>query len=148
VLSNPLGMHNTKTPRRRVIWRRLPNWKQAIPGGAQKTRLWLLRSQSEGLVRSQGAARARSVVRRHADFSGIGGAARRLPPLWQVQAGTARLSGGQSALHQAVCLRDTRRKTDRENDYCKIGSNRLGFLSKTRRPCYIKERVRSWSKSG
>ena len=31
MLSSPLGMHNTKTPRRRVISRRLPNWKQAIP---------------------------------------------------------------------------------------------------------------------
>ena len=37
------------------------------------------------------AARAGSFVRRHADFSGIGGAARRLPPLWQGEAATARL---------------------------------------------------------
>ena len=32
MLSNPLGSSNTKTPRPRVISRRLPNWKQAIGG--------------------------------------------------------------------------------------------------------------------
>src|ERR1700752_4137881 len=40
----------------------------------------------------------------HADFSRIGGAAPRLPSLWQGEARAARLSGGQSALHPALCL--------------------------------------------
>jgi hypothetical protein len=43
--------------------------------GVQKNGLRLLRSGPDGLVRSQGAPSARSVVRGHADFSGIGGAA-------------------------------------------------------------------------
>src|ERR1017187_10494963 len=34
----------------------------------------------------------------------VGGAAGRVPPLWQGEAGTARLSGGQSALHQVLCV--------------------------------------------
>ena len=72
--------------------------------GAQKNGLRLLRSHPDGLVRPQGPARARSFVRRHADISGTGGTAPRLPPLRQGEAGTARLSGGQSALHQALCL--------------------------------------------
>jgi hypothetical protein len=45
---------------------------------AQKNDVWLLWSGPDRLVRSQGAACARSVVRRHADFSGIRGAAPRL----------------------------------------------------------------------
>src|SRR5215831_4145624 len=64
----------------------------------------LLRSRPDGLVRSQAAACARSVMRRHADFPGIGGEAARLPSLWQGEARAARLSGGQSALQQALCL--------------------------------------------
>src|SRR5437762_11526205 len=47
---------------------------------------------------TQGAACARSVVWRHADFSGIGGAAPRLRSLWQGEERAARLCGGQSAL--------------------------------------------------
>src|SRR5262252_5461541 len=47
---------------------------------------------------------ARSFLRRHADISGSGGAAGRVPPLWQGEAGTARFSGGQPVLHQAVCI--------------------------------------------
>jgi hypothetical protein len=35
----------------------------------------------------------RSFVRRHTDISGIGGAADGVPPLWQGEAGTARLFG-------------------------------------------------------
>jgi glutathione S-transferase len=57
--------------------------------GAQKNGLWLLRSHSDGAVRPQGPARARSFLRRHADISGSGGAAGRVPPLWQGEAGTA-----------------------------------------------------------
>src|SRR5580692_12325879 len=59
---------------------------------------------ADGVVRPQGPPCTRSFVRRHADISGIGGAAGRVPPLWQGEAGTARLSGGQSALHQAFCV--------------------------------------------
>src|SRR5215204_2052940 len=66
---------------------------------AKKNRLRLLRSHADGLLRPKGPPRARSVLRRHADTSGIGGAAGRLPPLWQGEARTTRLSGGQSALH-------------------------------------------------
>src|SRR5271156_720042 len=64
----------------------------------------LLRSRPDGLVRPQGAPCARSFVRRQADISGIGGAADCLSPLWQGEAGTARLPGGQSALYQALCV--------------------------------------------
>src|SRR5580704_7997833 len=64
----------------------------------------MLRSHSDGVVRPQGPPCTRSFVRRHADISGIGGAADRVPPLWQGEAGTARLSGGQSVLHQAFCV--------------------------------------------
>src|SRR6516162_2365444 len=64
----------------------------------------LLRSRPDGLVRLQAAACARSVMRRHADFPGIGGEAAGLPSLWQGEARAARLSGGQSALQQARCL--------------------------------------------
>ena len=59
----------------------------------QKNGLRLLRSRADGLVRSQGAPGARAVMWRHADFSGIGGAAHRLSPLWQGEAGAARLPG-------------------------------------------------------
>src|SRR5216683_989926 len=45
-----------------------------------------------------GGTTARSAV--YAIF----GAADRVPPLWQGEAGTARLSGGQSVLHQAFCV--------------------------------------------
>src|SRR5271167_4541220 len=64
----------------------------------------LLRSHAGGPVRSQDLPGARSVVRRHADFPGIGGAPARLSQLRQGEARAARLSGGQSALHQALCL--------------------------------------------
>ena len=64
----------------------------------------LLRSHAGGLVRSQDLPGARSVVRRHAHFPGIGGAPARLSQLRQGEARAARLSGGQSALHQALCL--------------------------------------------
>jgi hypothetical protein len=57
---------------------------------AQKNGLWLLRSHSDGVVRPQGPPRARSFLRRHAGISGSGGAAGRVPPLWQGEAGTAR----------------------------------------------------------
>ena len=63
--------------------------------------LW---SGPDGLVRPQGPSRARSVVRVHADIPGAGGAAPRLPQLRQGEEGAARLSGGQSALHQALRL--------------------------------------------
>ena len=63
--------------------------------------LW---SGPDGLVRPQGPSRARSVVRGHADIPGAGGAAPRLPQLRQGEEGAARLSGGQSALHQALRL--------------------------------------------
>ena len=55
-----------------------------------KNGLRLLRSYPEGVVRPEGPPCARSFVRRHADISGIGGAAGRVPPLWQGEAGTAR----------------------------------------------------------
>src|SRR6266571_5583410 len=71
---------------------------------SKKNGMRVLRSRADGLVRPQGPPGTRSVLRRHADISGIGGAAPRLSRLWQGEAGAARLSGGQSTLHQALCL--------------------------------------------
>jgi transposase len=71
---------------------------------AQKNEMRMLWSGPDGVVRPQGPSSARSVVRGHADISGAGGAAPRLPQLRQGEEGAARLPGGQSALHQAFCL--------------------------------------------
>src|SRR5215468_3706257 len=71
--------------------------------GAQKNGLRMLWSGPDGLVRSQAAPGARSVVWRHAGLSRIGGAAARLPHLRQGETGATRFIGGQSALHQTVC---------------------------------------------
>ena len=50
-------------------------------------------------VRSHGRRVTKWARKSNTDISGIGGAARRVPRLRQGEAGAARLSGGQSALH-------------------------------------------------
>src|SRR5271169_4346830 len=72
--------------------------------GAQKSDLQLLRSRPDGLVRLPATAGSRSVERRVPDRSGVGGAAHRVRRLRLREARAAGVSGGQSPLHQAVCL--------------------------------------------
>src|SRR5215471_13205690 len=72
--------------------------------GAQKNDLRLLRTGSEGVVRSTAAACSRPVECRISDCSGIGSAARRVPPLWHREARSVRFSGGQCAFHQTLCF--------------------------------------------
>ena len=50
--------------------------------GAQKNDLQLLRTNSEGVVRPTAAACSRPAECRISDCSGIGSAARRVPPVW------------------------------------------------------------------
>jgi hypothetical protein len=72
--------------------------------GAQKNDLQLLRTGSEGVVRPTAAACSRPVECRISDCSGIGSAARRVPPLWHREARSVRFSGGQCAFHQTLCF--------------------------------------------
>src|SRR5277367_1649778 len=69
-----------------------------------KNDLQLLRSRPDGLVRLPATAGSRSVERRVPDRSGVGGAAHRVRRLRLREARAAGVSGGQSPLHQAVCL--------------------------------------------
>jgi hypothetical protein len=72
--------------------------------GAQKNGLRRLRPGPDGLVRPAGAVGSRPVERRVPGGSGARGAARRVPRLRHREARTAGLAGGQSALHQALCV--------------------------------------------
>ena len=87
-----------------------PSWGSSAsptPGssrsrGGQKNGLRDLRSRAARMVRPQTAPGARSRVRRPADLPRARGAARGLPALWRGEAGTTRLPGRQSLLHQAL----------------------------------------------
>src|SRR5229473_888488 len=72
--------------------------------GAQKNGLRLLWAGPRRLVRPAGAAGSRPAERRISDCSGTRSAARRVPPLRRREARAAGLSGGQSALHQTLCV--------------------------------------------
>src|SRR6202790_3024595 len=72
--------------------------------GAQKNGLRLLRAGPERLVRPARAAGSGPVERRISDCSGTRSAARRVPPLRHSEARTAGFSGGQSPLHQTLCV--------------------------------------------
>lgn len=72
--------------------------------GAQKNGLRSLRTGAEGVVRSADAAGSRPAERGVSDLSGTRSAARRMPQLWRREARTAGLPGGQSALHQTLCV--------------------------------------------
>ena len=69
----------------------------------QKNRLRLLRSHPDGLVRSQ-VCRVRDLSCGDTRISELEVRRLRLSQLRQGEARAARLSGGQSALHQALCL--------------------------------------------
>src|SRR5271166_3499095 len=71
---------------------------------AQKNGLRRLRAGLERVVRPAGAAGSRPAERRVSDCSGTRSAARRVPSLRHREARTAGFSGGQSALHQTLCV--------------------------------------------
>ena len=72
--------------------------------GAQKNQLRHMRAEAFRMVRSQASPRSRSSDRRLAHISGVRGAARQVPALRQGEARATGIPGGQSALHQAVCI--------------------------------------------
>jgi hypothetical protein len=72
--------------------------------GAQKNRLRWLRSEVDRVVRPADAAGSRPVERRVPHCAGTRGAARGVPHLRRREARAAGFPGGQSALHQALCV--------------------------------------------
>src|SRR5271170_3572682 len=101
--------------------------------GAQKNDLQLLRSRPDGLVRSAATAGSRSVERRVPDRSGVGGAAHRVRRLRLREARAAGFSGGQSSLHQALCLLCRASLPAGRDPRCRQGAEaRLGNSQDTR----------------
>ena len=76
----------------------------SVSTGAQKNGLRLLRAGADGLVRPADAAGSRPVERRVSHRPGTRGAARGVPQLRHREARAAGFPGGQSALHQALCV--------------------------------------------
>src|SRR5580704_1944387 len=80
----------------------------------------LLRSHAGGLVRSQDLPGARSVVRRHADFPGIGGAPARLP--------NRRASRNPKSLGNAQLTLSGDNRSVNKNANRRLRDPRIGFV--------------------
>src|SRR3972149_971052 len=73
------------------------------PGG-EKNNLWELRDGSSQVLRPAPAPGARSPQRGRADLPAVRRASGCLSALWQGETRTARVVGGEPALHAPVCL--------------------------------------------
>ena len=93
----------TQRDRRRDL-RRSPRPHPSPSPGGQKNGLWDLRAGAGRVVRPHATARPGSRLRRPAHLPRRRDSARGVPALWHGEARAARLSGGQSLLHQTLCL--------------------------------------------
>src|SRR5215475_955763 len=81
---------------------RMRGWSRSF--GAQKNDVRYVWTTAVRLVRSKGPACSRSWGRRSADISGVRGTACQMPSVRQGEERASGISGGQPALHQAVCV--------------------------------------------
>ena len=93
-----------------VLWKRyaaslaIPKRGASRLFAAQKNRLQQLRANALWLVRQEASTSSRPLLWRHSHLSGNRNPAGGLSVLRQGETRTARLSGGQPALYQALCL--------------------------------------------
>ena len=72
--------------------------------GGEKNGMWCVRPGHPILVRPQDTPRSRPALRGHAGLPGGGDSSRRVQEMRQSEAGNGGLAGGQSVLHQTLCL--------------------------------------------
>src|SRR5712692_6095148 len=71
---------------------------------AEKNNLWRVRPIPARPLRQQAAVGPRPVLWRHPCLPGVRGSPRPVSPVWCRETGEAPLAGGQSLLHQTLCL--------------------------------------------
>ena len=70
----------------------------------QKNGVWQLRESASSLVRPPSPPDSRFAMRRYAGVPGVRGTPGALSKLWQSEARATGVFGGQSVLHQTLCL--------------------------------------------
>src|SRR5260370_38050021 len=79
-------------------------YESYLCAGAEKNGVWPVRNFVPQLLRSATVGGPRSALRPDANLPGVGDTAGRLPEVRRGEARRSGLAGGQSVLHQTVCL--------------------------------------------